>query len=1760
MDLDEDELGLVLSEEEEEEVLKDDSNVDIYGDLSIGSNAARIEDEEQCLQPENEKDLPIQLGRRNNAQNEMDLSDRDISLENNLYDSILLSTDLEKYRKVIVDLRSQVDTLKMELERTQKLCQDYDADNKILLQNISSLWKVAKADLQRSREEYEKARKEQDAIIFRRAMRQIPRGDIIRIVTQLGNFSKEDFGQFMEMLNGSRTDVCRCQTARWKSNLKGNDFHSPIAQRVNGKRLNPVQFSASGKPCLFTSTPKETAEVHHHHLEKIVVEEEQNVSTKKSVNVDKNDNVQIKEKSKTVKKGRETSGKRKDNVTDSVGDREQRYPQSSRVLRSRGDDKKAKGVSKVCDEGKSKRQSLDFSDDRQYTEKSRQKKKDSLHTQESFPDDCQYKEKSRRNKKDSLNTQESFPDDCQYKEKSRRNKKDSLSTQESFPDDCQYKEKSRRNKKDSLNTQESFPDDCQYKEKSRRNKKDSLNTQESFPDDYQYKEKSRRNKKDSLNTQESFPDDRQYREKSRHSKKDSLHTQETPKGRGKGRRSKRQDTSSEYGNEEKIIDGSENCTLKSSENCKEKEMVEACSPSKDVEVDNHSVVRIQPSRTSRRLFNHKESEKEKTQRDLISSMDKGSQEKDDLEETQQQKADMHYVRGEKGQKERSHQKHELPHKEPQTEDSLPIKDKDLGKSEGIDEKTQSASGKNKDVNNLQENNKPQVDPCEAMEIVEENNVISNNAEANIESSTISEVISESSDQVKDNQCKGKNDQSVDEPEDGKIASIDSHEHKKNPLNQMEERSSSKSRNSQEQEASCEGVVTVLGDSLEMPLVGTRLEDESKAVSESGEESLEEGEISEDSEEDEKKKRFNEEDEKKKRFGEEDEKKKRFGEEDEKKKRFEQSCYTQEISNRVCGDETRKDTRNKIWESNWKTLEIQEKRRRDSGHRDREVRAKEKSKSYSEIKESKSSPSSHKSQRPPSKYQEREKSPRRSRKDLDALVSRQRIGRRATSRERRNLKDYRRKSFPSRRDLGRERRLRESVRDRARRDSVESRHRSPKKRRTPSRDSAVESSSGMTKEKSKKSRKDENKRRTRSPVSKRTGLRSAERNKNVKEVDDLDGRELLEKEGSEKIPGIVKDNGDDTIDFLVSEHHKKYPLEIYMNAEDSESSLLQYIDTSSENIKNQNEKISMYTAQREREITSSGLESSNDMDCLEETLVNVDISCTDADFSFCDRRKEETERTEPVDLAFQKRSSTCGVTGLNNKEMESDKSNISVNESRISGSAGIVGHLRIFESGNEMTPGTEFITEKDTEDLTDSSGVCSANENEVRKTNKLQVITQDIDGKNGRFFDNVEPRTSKLYNSFSPLNSTFSAGISEDLNESLQLRDKVKRKLVGSESVPSKLFDSSCEEFATHSPVQFPEDLSTKNGCVSSQFRGENQSFQDRSESEFCNSYNNSDSSSSSSSDSDSSCSDSDCNCSDSSSCDSSPDKSPISPVTSQPNETCLPLHLSPEGKKSVSGSVNVKESQYEVSGSLHSPDESIPKMDSSCANVEDQTSSKGQFKKHEVPIWGQHVKGHEAVGSRGSCNESTLLKSYQVQTSSDIRGIMNATQPVVVRRRVRRNFNLSCSSSCSSSSSVISLDKRLSPVNVNSIISIVYTKDSKSASTTNSFSVSSPSVSTKSTYSSTSVTTHNSNSPNGATGFKSIGQDLDDVVNAPARKKQKINSEHSIPTLLSTPEKDSPKPRKQSSRNRQTVTSTRTSPRKNSSPSPRRSPRKNYSQ
>ncbi|XP_050736401.1 serine-rich adhesin for platelets-like isoform X2 [Eriocheir sinensis] len=163
-----------------------------------------------------------------------------------LFEDILVGRDRDELMKEIEKLKIERDSLQQSRHTLQERCSGLEKDNEVLLKNMSSLWKTSMAQLRQKSNELAAAKREKEAIIFRRAMRQVPRDELDRVASHIAAYDKEEFAEFISKLREKDEDggtkECMCGRGTPTTRRFGT-----AAQRVReaalGSRLSPSSDS-----------------------------------------------------------------------------------------------------------------------------------------------------------------------------------------------------------------------------------------------------------------------------------------------------------------------------------------------------------------------------------------------------------------------------------------------------------------------------------------------------------------------------------------------------------------------------------------------------------------------------------------------------------------------------------------------------------------------------------------------------------------------------------------------------------------------------------------------------------------------------------------------------------------------------------------------------------------------------------------------------------------------------------------------------------------------------------------------------------------------------------------------------------------------------------------------------------------------------------------------------------------------------------------------------------------------------------------------------------------------------------------------------------------------------------------------------------------------------------------------------------------------------------------------------------------------------
>lgn len=155
-----------------------------------------------------------------------------------LYEDFLVTKNEEKREKALSAKQSEIAAIQAKLAEAEERCKALDEDNKTLLTNMSSLWKTAMAQIQEKCNVIHKLERERESIIFRRAMRQVPRDELDRVVSRIAAYNNEEFTLFMESLKKESQD-CTCG-AKGKEPAQSKMTVKRIKDSVVGSKISDL--------------------------------------------------------------------------------------------------------------------------------------------------------------------------------------------------------------------------------------------------------------------------------------------------------------------------------------------------------------------------------------------------------------------------------------------------------------------------------------------------------------------------------------------------------------------------------------------------------------------------------------------------------------------------------------------------------------------------------------------------------------------------------------------------------------------------------------------------------------------------------------------------------------------------------------------------------------------------------------------------------------------------------------------------------------------------------------------------------------------------------------------------------------------------------------------------------------------------------------------------------------------------------------------------------------------------------------------------------------------------------------------------------------------------------------------------------------------------------------------------------------------------------------------------------------------------------
>ncbi|XP_068231666.1 titin homolog [Palaemon carinicauda] len=158
-----------------------------------------------------------------------------------LYEDFLITRNEEKKEKALSAKQSEIAAIQAKLDEALARCKALDEDNKTILTNMSSLWKTAMAQLQEKCRIINHLQREKEGIIFRRAMRQVPRDELDRIISRIAAYNNEEIASFLESF-GKENPECNCGATLTKP-VESKMTAKKIKESVMGSKVNDLTES-----------------------------------------------------------------------------------------------------------------------------------------------------------------------------------------------------------------------------------------------------------------------------------------------------------------------------------------------------------------------------------------------------------------------------------------------------------------------------------------------------------------------------------------------------------------------------------------------------------------------------------------------------------------------------------------------------------------------------------------------------------------------------------------------------------------------------------------------------------------------------------------------------------------------------------------------------------------------------------------------------------------------------------------------------------------------------------------------------------------------------------------------------------------------------------------------------------------------------------------------------------------------------------------------------------------------------------------------------------------------------------------------------------------------------------------------------------------------------------------------------------------------------------------------------------------------------
>ncbi|KAK8401241.1 hypothetical protein O3P69_002778 [Scylla paramamosain] len=161
-----------------------------------------------------------------------------------LFEDFLVGQDRDELLQELKKLKAEQEQLQESLRSSQQRCLGLEKDNETLLNNMSSLWKTSVSQLRQKTNELTTLKREKEAIIFRRAMRQVPKDELDRVVSHIAAYDKEELKDFINSLKEEKEEKKECMCSRGTTTPgRSESVGQRVRQATRGVRLSPSSDS-----------------------------------------------------------------------------------------------------------------------------------------------------------------------------------------------------------------------------------------------------------------------------------------------------------------------------------------------------------------------------------------------------------------------------------------------------------------------------------------------------------------------------------------------------------------------------------------------------------------------------------------------------------------------------------------------------------------------------------------------------------------------------------------------------------------------------------------------------------------------------------------------------------------------------------------------------------------------------------------------------------------------------------------------------------------------------------------------------------------------------------------------------------------------------------------------------------------------------------------------------------------------------------------------------------------------------------------------------------------------------------------------------------------------------------------------------------------------------------------------------------------------------------------------------------------------------